>query len=221
MACVAGLDGGVASPISAPATVSSAWLGRAAPTPSTPRSNRARRQKRLLRSQTESPTSRQPRCPSRRSLRWGRATCSKPAWVSASWSWVAPVPWEATPVQMARSRGAHVIATVRGDTDEVRRLGADETAQRSCSKRCAAADSAARPSSGCRAHCAYRNSRALTRQSRSAGDVNRPRLDRSARPKAVGDLGDTVHAPNQLAQRLRWSVARDFDFVAHVRRNGR
>jgi NADPH:quinone reductase len=29
-------------------------------------------------------------------------------------------------VQMARSRGAHVIATVRGDTDEARRLGAEE-----------------------------------------------------------------------------------------------
>src|ERR1700678_1343793 len=29
-------------------------------------------------------------------------------------------------VQMARARGAHVIATVRGDTDEARRLGADE-----------------------------------------------------------------------------------------------
>jgi NADPH:quinone reductase len=29
-------------------------------------------------------------------------------------------------VQMARSRGAHVIATVRGDADEARRLGADE-----------------------------------------------------------------------------------------------
>jgi NADPH:quinone reductase-like Zn-dependent oxidoreductase len=28
--------------------------------------------------------------------------------------------------QMARSRGAHVIATVRGDADEARRLGADE-----------------------------------------------------------------------------------------------
>jgi NADPH:quinone reductase len=28
-------------------------------------------------------------------------------------------------VQIARSRGAHVIATVRGDTDEARRLGAD------------------------------------------------------------------------------------------------
>jgi NADPH:quinone reductase len=29
-------------------------------------------------------------------------------------------------VQMARSRGAHVIATVRGDADEARRLGAEE-----------------------------------------------------------------------------------------------
>jgi NADPH:quinone reductase-like Zn-dependent oxidoreductase len=29
-------------------------------------------------------------------------------------------------VQMARARGAHVIATVRGDSDEVRRLGAEE-----------------------------------------------------------------------------------------------
>jgi NADPH:quinone reductase len=29
-------------------------------------------------------------------------------------------------VQMARDRGAHVIATVRGDVDEVRRLGAEE-----------------------------------------------------------------------------------------------
>lgn len=29
-------------------------------------------------------------------------------------------------VQMARSRGAHVIATVRGDVDEARRLGAEE-----------------------------------------------------------------------------------------------
>ncbi|HLB08600.1 MAG TPA: NADP-dependent oxidoreductase [Gemmatimonadaceae bacterium] len=29
-------------------------------------------------------------------------------------------------VQMARARGAHVIATVRGDADEARRLGADE-----------------------------------------------------------------------------------------------
>lgn len=29
-------------------------------------------------------------------------------------------------VQMARSRGAHVVATVRGDVDEARRLGADE-----------------------------------------------------------------------------------------------
>jgi NADPH:quinone reductase len=29
-------------------------------------------------------------------------------------------------VQMARSRGAHVIATVRGDTEEARRLGAEE-----------------------------------------------------------------------------------------------
>jgi NADPH:quinone reductase-like Zn-dependent oxidoreductase len=29
-------------------------------------------------------------------------------------------------VQMARSRGAHVIATVRGDADEARRIGADE-----------------------------------------------------------------------------------------------
>jgi NADPH:quinone reductase-like Zn-dependent oxidoreductase len=29
-------------------------------------------------------------------------------------------------VQIARSRGAHVIATVRGDVDEARRLGADE-----------------------------------------------------------------------------------------------
>ena len=29
-------------------------------------------------------------------------------------------------VQMARSRGAHVIATVRGDVDEARLLGADE-----------------------------------------------------------------------------------------------
>jgi NADPH:quinone reductase len=32
-------------------------------------------------------------------------------------------------VQMARSRGAHVIATVRGDADEARRLGAEEVAQ--------------------------------------------------------------------------------------------
>jgi NADPH:quinone reductase-like Zn-dependent oxidoreductase len=29
-------------------------------------------------------------------------------------------------VQIARSRGAHVIATVRGDADEARRLGAEE-----------------------------------------------------------------------------------------------
>ena len=29
-------------------------------------------------------------------------------------------------VQMARSRGVHVIATVRGDADEARRLGAEE-----------------------------------------------------------------------------------------------
>jgi len=29
-------------------------------------------------------------------------------------------------VQMARSRGAHVIATVRGDAGEARRLGAEE-----------------------------------------------------------------------------------------------
>jgi NADPH:quinone reductase-like Zn-dependent oxidoreductase len=29
-------------------------------------------------------------------------------------------------VQMARSRGAHVVATVRGDVDEARRLGAEE-----------------------------------------------------------------------------------------------
>jgi NADPH2:quinone reductase len=29
-------------------------------------------------------------------------------------------------VQMARARGAHVIATVRGDADEARRLGAEE-----------------------------------------------------------------------------------------------
>jgi NADPH:quinone reductase len=29
-------------------------------------------------------------------------------------------------VQMARARGAHIIATVRGDADEARRLGADE-----------------------------------------------------------------------------------------------
>ena len=29
-------------------------------------------------------------------------------------------------MQMARSRGAHVIATVRGDADEARRLGAEE-----------------------------------------------------------------------------------------------
>jgi NADPH:quinone reductase-like Zn-dependent oxidoreductase len=29
-------------------------------------------------------------------------------------------------VQMARSRGAHVIATVRGDADEARLLGAEE-----------------------------------------------------------------------------------------------
>jgi NADPH:quinone reductase-like Zn-dependent oxidoreductase len=29
-------------------------------------------------------------------------------------------------VQIARSRGVHVIATVRGDTDEARRLGAEE-----------------------------------------------------------------------------------------------
>jgi NADPH:quinone reductase-like Zn-dependent oxidoreductase len=30
-------------------------------------------------------------------------------------------------VQMARARGAHVIATVRGDADGARRLGAEET----------------------------------------------------------------------------------------------
>jgi NADPH:quinone reductase-like Zn-dependent oxidoreductase len=29
-------------------------------------------------------------------------------------------------VQMARSRGARVIATLRGDVDEARRLGAEE-----------------------------------------------------------------------------------------------
>ena len=29
-------------------------------------------------------------------------------------------------VQMARARGVHVIATVRGDVDEARRLGAEE-----------------------------------------------------------------------------------------------
>jgi NADPH:quinone reductase len=46
-------------------------------------------------------------------------------------------------VQMARSRGAHVIATVRGDVDEARRLGAEEVYD---TKAVAVVDAAARGS---------------------------------------------------------------------------
>lgn len=42
-------------------------------------------------------------------------------------------------VQMARGQGVHVIATIRGDVDEARRIGAEDTTPKlsTCSKRCA------------------------------------------------------------------------------------
>jgi len=200
----------------APATVSSAWLGRAAPTRATPRSNRAA-QAEAVAAVTDGVTDEQAAAlPIPAIMRWGRATCSKPAWVSASWSWVAagavggyaPCRW--------RALGAH---TSYRDGSRRHRRGTPARRRRDLRSAAAARNAAPRrtPRQGHHpvvgAHCAYRNSRALTRQSRSAGDVNRPRLDRSARPKAVGDLGDTVHAPNQ--HRAASPVerrARDFDF---------
>jgi hypothetical protein len=86
-------------------------MARTARTPSTPRSHRECRQKRWPVSPTASLTNRQPRCPSRQSLRSGQSTCCVSPLSSESLSWGQPAGWVATRAHLARTSSRPSAAT--------------------------------------------------------------------------------------------------------------
>ncbi len=108
------------------ATASSAWRVRTARTPSTPRSHRASRQN-LWPSIPEGVTDEQaaglpiPAITALGSLELLGVTAGQRLVVMGANGAVGGYA-----VEMVRSRGAHVIATVRGDAEEAGRLGAEE-----------------------------------------------------------------------------------------------
>ena len=109
-----------------PVTVFSAWRGRTVPTPSTPRSSQRPKMEPLARvpdgvADDQAAALPIPAVTALRTVDLLEVAAGQHVVVMG-----ATGGFGGYAVQMALSRGAHVIATVRGDVDEARHLGAEE-----------------------------------------------------------------------------------------------